>query len=293
MKRPKLRLLAVLAVAMLVTAGAAIAQDGEIRLIIRGDDLGMSHGTNMAFLKAFTEGVLTCGAVQVPAPWFEEAADMCIKNPGWCVGVHLCLIGEWIGYRWRPVLPWSQVSSLVDEDGYLFPYPEALFANNPKLTEIEAEFRAQIELAKKRGINIQYLDTHYMSYTGIPGLEDIYKKLGREYDLPISGMMGESRFPGVYNVQEDLKIVTATKQLEELTPGLWLWVNHIGIDSPEQNAMIHTKHDHIFRGGGVGKHRAAELETLTSIQVKSMILMKQIKTVSYHDLWMEQKKQGR
>lgn len=293
MRRPKFRLFTVLAVAMIVAAGAAFAQEGEIRLIIRGDDMGMSHGTNMAFLKAFTEGVLTSGAVQVPAPWFEEAADMCRKNPGWCVGVHLCLIGEWIGYRWRPVLPWSQVSSLVDEDGFLFRYPEELFANNPKLSEIEAEFRAQIELAKKRGINIQYLDTHYMSYDGMPGLEEIYKKLGREYDLPISGMMGESRFPGVYNVQEDMKIATATKQLEELKPGLWLWVNHIGIDSPEQNAMIHTKNDHIFRGGGVGKHRAAELATLTSIQVKSMILMKQIKTVSYHDLWMEQKKQGR
>ena len=90
-------------------------------------------------------------------------------------------------------------------------------------------------------------------------------------------------------VPEDQKIETATKHLEEAEPGLWLWVCHIGIDSPEQNAMIHTHPDHIFPGGGVGKHRAAELATLTSIQVKSMILKRRIKLVSYHDLWMEKK----
>ena len=275
---------------LLCAAGFAGAQEGEIRLIVRGDDMGMTQGSLVAFEKAFNEGVLTSGALQVPAPWFEAAAELSKKNPGWCVGVHLCVIAEWRGYRWRPVLPWDNVSSIVDEDGYLYRYPEELFAHNPELEHIEAEFRAQIELALKKGVNVQYLDTHYMGYSSYPGLEDVYKKLGSEYDLPISGMMGETRFPGVYNVKEELKKETAVKQLEELKPGLWLWVNHIGIDSPEQNVLIHTRPDHIFPGGGVGKHRAAELETITSIDVKSMILKKGIQLVNYRELWEEQKK---
>ncbi|MFA6470975.1 MAG: ChbG/HpnK family deacetylase, partial [Candidatus Latescibacterota bacterium] len=168
-------------------------------------------------------------------------------------------------------------------------YPDELFAHKPDIKEIEAEYRAQIELAKKYGINVQYLDTHYMGYNAYPGLEEVYKKLGREYDLPISGMMGESRFHGVYDAPVAEKTELAVKQLKELKPGLWLWVNHIGIDSPEQNALFHTAPAHIF-ANGVGKNRAAELKALTSIEVKSMIMIKGIKLVNYRELWEEQKK---
>jgi chitin disaccharide deacetylase len=261
----------------------------EIRLIVRGDDMGMTEGSLEAFELAFNHGVLTSAAIQVPAPWFEAAAALSRKNPEWCVGVHLCLIGEWQGYRWRPVLPWDKVRTLVDENGFLYRYPDELFAHKPDIKEIEAEYRAQIELAKKYGINVQYLDTHYMAYNGYPGLEEVYKKLGREYDLPISEMMGEKRFPGVYNAPVGEKTELAVKQLQELKSGLWLWVNHIGIDSPEQNALIHTAPAHIFVNG-VGKHRAAELKALTSMEVKSMIMIKGIKLVSYRELWEEQKK---
>ena len=53
------------------------ASEEAIRLIIRGDDFGMTQGSLVAFEKAFNEGVLTCGGLQVPAPWFEAAAEMC------------------------------------------------------------------------------------------------------------------------------------------------------------------------------------------------------------------------
>jgi len=287
MKGRPVILMLVTAVVLLTLSAASAQEEGEIRVIVRGDDMGMTHGSVEAFEQAFNHGVLTCGAIQVCAPWFEAAAGMANRNPGWCIGVHLAIIGEWRGYRWRPVLPWSEVSSIVDEDGYLYRYPDELFSHSPKVEEIEKEFRAQIELALKRGVNVQYLDTHYMGYSSYPGLEEVYRKLGREYNLPISGMMGETRIPGIYTAPEDQKTELAAKQLMELEPGLWLWVCHIGIDSPEQNALIHTRPDHIFTGGGVGKHRAAELKALTSIEVKSAILMKGIKLISYTDLWKE------
>ena len=270
-------------------AGTQGAQE-EIRLIIRGDDFGMTQGSLVAFQKAFNEGVLTCGSMQVAAPWFEAAAELCSKNPGWCVGVHLTIIGEWRGYPWRPVLPWDKVSSLVDEDGFFYRHPDELLYHNPRIEEIEAEFRAQIELALKKGVNVQYLDTHYLGYSRYPALKEIIKKLGREYSLPISGLMDESRLRGVHMVPEDQKKEIALKQLEKLEPGLWLWVTHLGIDSPEQNALIHTHPKDIFPGGGVGKHRAAELDVITSIEVKSMILKKRIKLTSYRELWEEHNK---
>ena len=98
----------------------SITHSEDIKLIVRGDDMGMTQGSLVAFEKAFNEGILTCGSILVYAPWFEAAAKLSKKNPGWCVGVHLGLVGEWRGYRWRPILPWNKVSSLVDEGGFLY-----------------------------------------------------------------------------------------------------------------------------------------------------------------------------
>ena len=80
-------------------------QKDKIYLIVRADDFGMTHACNVATEKAFKEGILTCAAILAVAPWFEEAVNMAKKNPQWCIGVHMSLIGEWRGYRWRPVLP--------------------------------------------------------------------------------------------------------------------------------------------------------------------------------------------
>jgi len=267
----------------LVVSTTALAED-EIRLIVRGDDMGMTQGSLVAFEKAFNHGVLTCGAVQVTAPWFEAAAELCRKNPGWCVGVHLAIIGEWQGYRWRPVLPWDKVSSIVDEDGFLYTHPKEVFKRNPKIEEIDAELRAQVDLAKKKGVNIHYIDTHYMGMTAYPGLSDVIKKIGRDYDVPISCLVGEKRLRGIYRVPVEQKKHRAIKMLEELQPGLWLWVCHIGIDSPEQDALIHSAPEDIFVEGGVGRHRAAELNVLTSLEVKSVILKKAIKLTDYAEL---------
>lgn len=265
--------------------GFTNAQD--IQVIFRGDDFGMTQGSLVAFEKAFNEGVLCAASIIVPAPWFEGAAELCKKNPGWCTGVHLCLVGEWRGFRWRPVLSYDKVPSLVDEDGYLYTYPKELFPHKPKLSEIDAEFRAQIDLAKKKGVNVQYIDTHYMYPDSIAysGLSDIIKKIGKDYNIPVSTLMGEKREEWVYSVSPSQKKEAAVKILDNLKSGLYLWVCHIGIDSPEQNALIHTSPEDIFIDAGVGKHRAAELETLTSLEIKSILFKKGIKMTNYRELW--------
>ncbi len=269
------------------TKAAPTKPEGEIILVVRGDDMGMTEGCLEGFERAFNHGILTSGAIQVPAPWFEAAAALAKKNPGWCVGVHLCLVAEWIGYRWRPVLPWDQVKSLVDEDGFLFQNPRNLTANKPRLDEMEAELRAQIELALKKGVNVGYLDVHY---GGIDST--IVNKLAREYNLPISGSVGETRIPvlsGGYTIPGSEKTQALVKALSELTPGLYYLVCHIGIDSPEQNALIHASGD-VFPGGGVGKYRAAELEAICSNDVRNTIIKKGIRLLSYRQLWEMQKK---
>lgn len=270
----------ILGLTLLMAAGATAE---EIRLIVRGDDLGMTQGSLVAFERAFREGVLTCASLLVCGPWFEGATGLLKNNPGLCVGVHLSLVGEWRGYRWRPVLPWDKVASLVDEDGFLFRHPEELLARKPKLEEVEAEWRAQIGLAKKR-VKVEYLDAHYMGFSAYPGIEDLIRKISRGHGLPVSGWMGEKRVPGVYKVPVEEKRRKAEAMLEGLSPGLWLWVNHPGIDSTEQNALIHSKPEDVFTGGGVGKHRAEETNVLTSAEIKKIIERKGIRLTGYRDL---------
>lgn len=284
-KRASILLAASFIISMTLITGNTHAQD--IRLIVRGDDLGMTQGSLIAFEKAFNEGVLTCASIIVPAPWFEGATDLIRKNPNWCIGIHLTLIGEWRGYRWRPILPWNEVKSIVDDDGFFFRYPDELLTRRPKTEEIEAEWRAQINLALKRGIKPQYLDFHYMGPASYSGLNAVVEKIAKDYNLPLSGTLGENRLPGIYQTPIGEKTDLAVKTLEHMKPGLWLWVFHPGIDSPEQNALVHTNPADVFSDGGVGKHRAAETEALSSPQVKAIIQKRGIKLTTYETIWKE------
>ncbi len=179
---------------------------------------------------------------------------------------------------------YNEVSSLVDEDGYFYQSPADLLAANPKANEIEAELSAQIELALKRGIRISYLDNHYLDIDTIPGCNNLNQKLAAKYGVSVSGDVGEKRLKGIYFVPEEQKLEWAIERLEELAPGLWLWNCHPGIDSPEQNALIHSYPEHIFPGQGVGMHRAMVLDVLKDIAVKSIILKKGIVLTDYNKI---------
>jgi predicted glycoside hydrolase/deacetylase ChbG (UPF0249 family) len=271
-------------------AALAASAAQQIQLIVRGDDFGMTEGNLEAIEKAMNEGELTCTSILVPAPWFEGAAALARRNPEWCTGIHLCLVGEWRGYRWRPVLPWDKVASVVDADGFLYGSPKELFSHHPKVEEMKAELRAQIELAKKERIHVQYLDTHYLGLSDYPGLGDAIRKIASDYDLPISGLVGEREMQDVYTTPVEEKFKTAVRELEGLGPGLWLWVCHVGIDSPEQRSLIHTAPEDIFGDGGVGANRAEELRVVTSLEVKSVILKRGIQLTNYRDVWQSRKR---
>lgn len=269
-----------------------------IRLIVRGDDMGMTQGSLEAFERCMNLGIMTSASVQAPAPWFEGAVDICKRNPQWDVGMHLTLVGEWRGFRWRPVLPWSAVPSLVNENGYFHRSPAELWAQNPKLEEIRAEFRAQIELMRRMGAEFHYLDTHYFSISKMedeyPQLFELVAELGREYGVPVSGLCGEKRVgqlfdqPGISPMDDfpmERKKACAIELLESLTPGLWLWATHPGTDSPEQHALVHFEpKDMVCEGGGIGGHRAEHTALITSTELRTIILKRNIALTTYRGL---------
>lgn len=253
-----------------------------IRLIVRADDLGMSHAVNTAITQSFRKGVLTCASLQAPAPWAEEAAMLSRANPSWCVGVHLTVIGEWRGYPWRPVLPWDKVRSLTDKNGFFHRSPSEFYDAVPDYRELEMELRAQIELLHAWKVKIRYADTHYFSAFAPdrhPKFMQVVRELCKEYRLPLSGQSGEQRLETA-SFSAGLKKAMFRKQMREIGPGLWIKVHHILDDSVDSRAFVHTDPAEAKRGQ-LWRFRTAEKYSLLDPEVKRIIRKRRIQLTDY------------
>lgn len=180
-------------------------------VIIHADDAGMSHSVNMATIAGLESEVVTSASIMVPCAWFTEFAKYAKENPQHDYGIHLTLTSEWNFYRWGPVTSRDKVPSLVDEDGYLWDNSR-LVAENVKAEEVEIELRAQIDRAKKFGVQLSHLDTHMGSLFSRPDLVKVYVKLGLEYDLPVLFM---KNIPAAIG-KEYPGLATGTDELAEL-----------------------------------------------------------------------------
>ncbi|HWS00174.1 MAG TPA: ChbG/HpnK family deacetylase, partial [Prolixibacteraceae bacterium] len=49
---------------------------GEIKLLIRGDDIGSSHTANVACIESYKNGIMRSVELMVPGPWFPEAVRL-------------------------------------------------------------------------------------------------------------------------------------------------------------------------------------------------------------------------
>lgn len=87
-------------------------------LIIHADDAGLSHWENGATIQALKKGIVNSYSIMVPCPWFYEMASFAKENPQFDNGIHLTLTCEWENYKFGPVIPIREVSSLVDQNGY-------------------------------------------------------------------------------------------------------------------------------------------------------------------------------
>jgi len=153
-------------------------------LIIHADDAGLSHSENMATVQSLENGIVNSYSIMVPCPWFYEMAIFAKNNPHFDNGIHLTLTCEWENYKFGPVLPISEVPSLVDENGYFFKKREEL-RNNASIEDVKKELQAQIEKAFKLGLTPTHIDSHMYSVGARPEFFKIYKDLGEKYDLPV------------------------------------------------------------------------------------------------------------
>src|SRR6476659_7748545 len=153
-------------------------------LIVHADDLGVAHTVNDASIKAFASGLVNSGSIMIPCSWVPEIAAYARANPEADLGLHLTLTSEWKNYRWGPLLPGQTVASLLDEGGYLY-LTESEAATHAKVEEVEKEIRAQIERARKLGIQPTHLDSHMGTLYQTKELFEVLIRVAKENKLPI------------------------------------------------------------------------------------------------------------
>ncbi|MBN1789734.1 MAG: polysaccharide deacetylase family protein [Bacteroidales bacterium] len=272
-------------VAFLIFSGQIMSQsDSGIILLIRGDDIGSSHAANVACIESYKNGIMQSVELMVPGPWYPEAVRLLNENPGLDVGVHLVVTSEWNDVKWRPL---TCCPSLVDKDGYFYPtiWPRADFPAGTalkdapwKIEEIEKEFRAQIEMAKKHIPHVSHLNCHMGCEGCAPEIATLLEKLAVEYDLDINiDEMGYKYIPfwnrNDTTAEQRIKATIAT--LGKLQPGRYWFIDHPGMNTPEMQAIWHKGYEN------VAADRDAVTRVFTSREVKDCIKSHNIKLVSY------------
>ncbi|MBN1901997.1 ChbG/HpnK family deacetylase [Candidatus Sumerlaeota bacterium] len=261
------------------------SQKDQIELVIRLDDPGFCHSANMGLKKILEQGTCSSVSVIVATPWLDEVAELLRSHPEVSVGAHLVLNSEWKEFKWGPVSPYTEVSSIVDAFGKFFGSRRELMAQAPKVEEVEKELRAQIDLGLKKGLNFAYCDYHMGAAVNALEFQEIVEKLAGEYRIGISRYFGEKDTESIYSVPPDKKTDKAIEVLENLPPGRHLMVCHPGMNYPEMAAMTDLNS---FGLKEMSVHRQAETDALCDPGFREVIRKRGIKLINYNHLRKEE-----
>ncbi len=262
----------------------------DSRLLIIQTDLGMMHSINRAGLEALEKKLVTSATILAPCPWFPEAAEFARKHPELDFGLHLALNSEWRPYRWGPVSARSAVPSLLDETGY-FPMTEAEVYAHAKPSEVEAEFRAQIEKAKRAGIPISHVDSHMSAVFGSAELFEVYRRVAEDngllYLIPKTSKLSQSLPPNAVPIDREIQMPPHVpnsdwlnwykKQLSALPPGVYQLTVHLGYDDEEARGATEG------RDWGA-KWRQTDWDTVRNPEFMNFLHEQKFVLVSWRDL---------
>jgi hypothetical protein len=153
-----------------------------MKIVTRADDFGVSPGTNRAVLDAVDGGFIkNVGVIAPSAHWQGAVPELLSRADRISLGVHATLTSEWKLPRWRPLLGAGKVPSLCLPDGSL-PRDTAGLHKRFRLSELEAEVRAQIACLRDKDLRPGYLDTH-MVFDWLPGAKEALSRICSEEGL--------------------------------------------------------------------------------------------------------------
>ncbi len=150
------------------------------RLIVTGDDFGLSEPINEAIERAHKEGILTAASLMVGAPAAADAIERARRLPSLKVGLHLVVV------RGIAVLPRDEIRAIVDPDGMLardlFHAGVRFFFSRESRAQLEAEVRAQFERYRQSGLDLDHVDVHNHMHHH-PTVFSTILRVGLEYGM--------------------------------------------------------------------------------------------------------------
>ncbi|HXG21594.1 MAG TPA: hopanoid biosynthesis-associated protein HpnK [Methylomirabilota bacterium] len=150
------------------------------RLIVNGDDFGLSPQVNAGILHAHTQGILTSTSLIVTGAAWQEAVALAKDTPSLSVGLHVTLV------QGRAVLPPHLLTSVTEWNGAFSDNPTTAglryFFSPQARVQIRDECRAQIERFLKTGLPLAHLDGHVNIHMH-PVVLDTLLDLASEYDV--------------------------------------------------------------------------------------------------------------
>lgn len=279
----------------------------ERRVIINGDDFGMSEPVNEAVRKAHTEGVLTSATIMANMGAAEEAVKITKELPDLGVGVHLNVSGG------KSLCKESVVKALLDDNGE-FRYSQfklwALATASHSIRKaIFAEFGSQIQWVIDKGIRPTHLDSHYHIHVfplvysmvctlagrfGIKVIRLVYEpKAVSGVPWPISSERGKKKAM----MYRAFASINRFQNLDFLKSRALFGISHmdrIGVNffkavalysyAPVMEVMTHPAVNSEGYEGEVGQQREAELKALCDERTKEYFSDAGIKLVHYGQL---------
>ncbi|HKK75939.1 MAG TPA: polysaccharide deacetylase family protein [Saprospiraceae bacterium] len=266
-------------------------------LMIHADDAGLAHGENRATKEVLQNGLANSYSIMVPCPWFGEMANFAKAHPEYDYGIHLTLTCEWHQYRFGPLSSAAEVPGLVDKYGHFYKKRHQLVAK-ATAAEVEKELRAQIDYALDYGLQPSHLDSHMFSLGADPAFLEVYRKLGRNYQLPIclNGQLLEMVGQDLSCLQAEDPLLdqvfmgdwelfqTGTmadyyfEVLDQLKPGLSILFIHPAYDNAEMRAVCI---DHPNFGA---EWRQIDLDTFTSTAFREKLAASDIQLINWREI---------
>lgn len=127
------------------------------RLIVTGDDFGISIPVNEAIEAAHSKGILTATCLMVGEAEVEDAVSRANRLPDLGVGLHIAVV------RAKAILPKDQLSAIAPNGSFDDDLVRAGFRYffSPKARrQLRAEIRAQFEAFRATGLTLDHVNAH-------------------------------------------------------------------------------------------------------------------------------------
>lgn len=162
-------------------------------LVVTADDFGLCPEIDEAICQLHDAGMVARTSLLVNGGSFNESIAALRQRPTLDVAIHLNLTDG------RPVLPASEVPSLVGSDGRFRGSSHvatalSLAVGRTRAAEVYREWRAQIARARDAGVTFTELNAHGHLHL-LPTLHTVVLRLRREFNVPRVRLVRSPEWP--------------------------------------------------------------------------------------------------